>query len=104
MALNNPYPICMAIRHARPVWLASLSGAQAEYPLLAPIWQSNQSRALAIAPVLREGTIVGAAGWTFREPQRFTESEQRAWMAIAGTAAQFIPEDQATQSTTQAAA
>ncbi len=104
MALNNPYPICMVIRHARPIWLASLSGAQAEYPLLAPIWQTNQSRAVAIAPIFRDGTVIGGAGWTFREPQRFTESEQRAWMAISETAAQFIRKDEATQSTTRAGA
>ena len=104
MALSNPYPICMAVRHGRPLWLASLAGAQSEYPLLASVWQTHQTRALAVAPIFHGGTVVGAAGWTFREPQRFAESEQRAWMAIAEHAASFIEGGQTSQSTTQAGA
>ena len=104
LASSNPYPICMAVKHGRAVWLASLANAQAEYPLLAPIWQTYQSRAIAVVPLFRGGTIIGAAGWTFREPQRFTEAEQRMWTAIAESTAPFVNGGHGTQSTTQAGA
>jgi len=89
MPLNQPYPICIAVRHGRPVWMASLTGND-DYPLLATVWQQQHTRALAIAPIVRGGEVIGAAAWTFREPQRFSEAEQRAWLAIADAATELL--------------
>lgn len=86
LSVNDPYPLCAAMRHERPVWMASLAKTE-EYPLLAAIWQKQSSRALAVVPVMRDGVVIGAAGWTFRDAQRFTETEQRSWTAIAQAAA-----------------
>jgi hypothetical protein len=86
LSLGDPYPITATVRHGRPVWLASLATTP-EYPLLASIWQSHRSRALAAVPIMNGNDAVGAAGWTFRDTQRFSEAEQRAWMAIAQASA-----------------
>ncbi|HEX2122203.1 MAG TPA: response regulator [Thermoanaerobaculia bacterium] len=90
LALDAPLPICSAVRLARPVWLASVTLASAEYPLLVPVWKANQSRALAAVPVARGGRIVGAAGWSFRDPRRFHEAEQRLFAAVAELTAELI--------------
>jgi len=87
--VTESYPICTAIRHARPVWLASLAAAS-EYPLLASVWQTNHSRALATVPIADDTEVIGAAGWTFRDTQRFSEAEQRAWLTIAQAAAPLV--------------
>lgn len=98
LPVNEPYPLCTAIRQAQPVWLASIRDAP-EYPLLAGIWLTNQTNALAVAPLIREGVVIGAAGWTFRESQRFTEAEKRNWLAIADAAAILVEGDASAQST-----
>ncbi len=102
LPLDAPLPICSAVRLARPVWLASVTLASAEYPLLVPVWKANQSRALAAVPVARGGRIIGAAGWTFRDSRRFHEAEQSLFAAVAEMAAEVI--DSSHQSTALAGA
>jgi CheY-like chemotaxis protein len=78
-------PVTLAVREARPVWLATLAGAH-EYPQLADTWERLGTRALAAVPVLRDGVVVGAAGWAFREGRLFHEPEQQLFRSIAGAA------------------
>lgn len=89
LSVNDPYPICVSQRHGRPIWMASLANAQ-EYPLLAAVWRQHHSRALAAVPVMRDGVVLGTAGWTFRDTQRFSETDQRTWTAIAQAAAGLV--------------
>ncbi|HEX8253400.1 MAG TPA: GAF domain-containing protein [Thermoanaerobaculia bacterium] len=93
ISIDAPFPLCVAIRHARPVWLASLTLASAEYPMLVPVWQKNASRALATIPLLDGDQAFGAVGWSFREPRPFTESEQQSLIAIAATVSRALPHD-----------
>jgi len=90
MAHSAPFPLCTCVRDGKPQWLASLSAAAAQYPSLAPVWQQYQSLAVASVPLLRNGVVVGAAGWTFREPHLFDESEQQAFIDIAASAASAL--------------
>lgn len=92
LALDSAVPLCAAIRNAHPVWLASVAMAAAEYPLLVPVFQKNESHALAVVPLMREGGVVGAVGWSFREPRLFTENDQQIFTAIAATLADRIPD------------
>jgi CheY-like chemotaxis protein len=85
--LEAPTPISAAVRDGRPVWLTSLPSVAHDYPHLAPIWEKLNSRALAAVPVVREGVVLGAAGWTFPEPRVFEEPEQQALLAIANALA-----------------
>jgi GAF domain-containing protein len=101
--VNDPYPICTAMRHGRPIWMASLTNTE-EYPLLAAVWKQNHSRALAVVPVIRDGVVIGAAGWTFRDPQRFSETEQRSWTVIAQAAATLVEGDASAQPARQTGA
>lgn len=85
------------------VWLASLTLADTEYPLLKPVFEKNESRALAAVPLVRGGHVLGAVGWSFREPHVFTEAEQQPFLSIAATVAEALP-DQPGQSVAAAGA
>ena len=83
LAADAPYPLSTAMRHGKPVWLASLIAAAPDYPTLAPVWQANASRAIAALPLRANGRIIGAVGWSFREPRLFSEAEQQVFLEIA---------------------
>lgn len=83
LPIDAQYPICAAIRNAKPVWIASINLATAEYPLLAPLWQSGASKALAAIPLVRDGVVIGGAGWSFQYPRLFAERERETFLAIA---------------------
>jgi len=104
VSLDAPVPICLAIRQAKPVWLTSLRTASAEYPELAALFQQNQSRALGAVPIVRNGRIVGAAGWTFREPLLHLEREQQAFASIVEPLSGWWPWDDEEPSGNQAQA
>lgn len=88
--VSDPYPLTVSVRDGRPRWIASLKSAASEFPKLEPVWRQNGSAAIASVPVVRDGVVIGAAGWTFREPQLFDEAEQRAFLDIAAGAALAI--------------
>jgi len=90
LSTGAPVPLCKCLRDGRAQWLASLAVAVPEFPHLAQIWQSNESHALATVPLIRDGQVVGAAGWSFREPRAFDEQEQRAFTAIAEDASPLL--------------
>jgi CheY-like chemotaxis protein len=84
---REEFPLCQCVREGRPQWLASLGAVEPEFPDLSGVWRENQSRALAAVPLLHKGEILGAAGWSFRDPQPFDEREQLEFMAIAADVA-----------------
>lgn len=86
MQASDPYPLCNCVHDGQPRWIASPADAAQQYPHLLALWQQSQSTALASVPLIRDGEVIGAAGWTFRDPQLFDESEQRAFTAIAAAA------------------
>ncbi|MDQ3282553.1 MAG: response regulator, partial [Acidobacteriota bacterium] len=51
LRLDEQLPICEAARQGRPLWLPSLGAVSVTYPQLAPIWEKNESRALAAVPL-----------------------------------------------------
>lgn len=87
---NGPYPICTALETGEPVWLPSLPVAASEYPLLLPLWEQLRTQAIVALPLRRDGELVGAAGWSFREPIRL-EYTRRELQAIANRLAARIP-------------
>lgn len=91
MSLESPYPLCAAIRHGTPVWIASIVLTTTDYPMLRPVWERHQSRALASVPLLDGDRVIGAAGWTFREPRLFQENERRTFTSIAASVLEWMP-------------
>lgn len=92
--IDAPMPISHAVREARAVWLATLSGGH-DYPSLESVWEQHGTRALAAVPVIRDQSVVGVAGWAFREGRLFHEPEQQLLRTIADAA--FEPRSAAPQ-------
>jgi len=90
LALDADVPICDAMRSRTPVWIASLGPAAETYPHLVDVWRANESRALCAIPIIRGDAVIGAVGFSFREPRMFAESEQQAFLALAELAADVI--------------
>lgn len=92
LSLDAPVPLCAAIRNAAPVWLASLTLADTAYPLLKPVFERYESRALAAVPLVRGDHVLGAVGWSFREAHPFSDAEQQPFLSIAATVAEGLPD------------
>lgn len=80
---SAPFPACNAYRCGKAVWLKSPAMASTEYPDLETVFRANHSYALAALPLMRDGKVFGAAGWSFRDPRSFTEEERHKFEAIA---------------------
>lgn len=91
MTFDKPFPLCAAFRSAQPVWLASVTSEESEYPLLVPVWRKNASRALAAVPLISDGEPIGAAGWSFAQPRMFDDGERLELSAIAQRTADELP-------------
>ena len=90
ISVDAPYPLCATIRHDKPLWIASVVAAAPDYPTLAAVWEANESRAVAAVP-LRGGTgVIGAIGWSFREPRLFSEREQQIFTGIAEAVPEWL--------------
>jgi hypothetical protein len=88
MSVN--YPLCVAVRTARPVWLGPLTPPLPEYPLLLPIWTMNETQALAAVPVLGGESSVGAIGLTFAAAQEFDDAQRAMLVTMAGECAAML--------------
>lgn len=83
LPIDAPYPLCATVRHGKPLWIASVIAAAPEYPTLAAVWEANESRAIACVPLRDDANVIGAIGWSFREPRLFSEHEQLIFTGIA---------------------
>jgi CheY-like chemotaxis protein len=89
--ISAPFPICESVREQRAVWLHTLKQIDRTYPKLAGIATSSS---LAAVPVWRDGTTIGAAGWSFREAQLFDDAERQTFTEIAIAAEPLVPESE----------
>jgi|SRR5262245_13624098 len=91
LALDEHYPLCVAARHGRAVWVSTLHGEEAaKYPLLVPVWRKFGSFALAAVPIFGGDRVAGAVGWSFAEPQVFGDQERANLTSVAAVAAELL--------------
>lgn len=88
---NAGYPACNAYRDGVPVWLNSPEIDSTGYPELENTLRENRSYALAAVPLMRDGKVFGAAGWSFRDPRPFSESERHKFEEIATILSSELP-------------
>jgi len=89
LPLAAGYPICVAARTGKPVWLASVSGG-VEYPLCS-IWTQSGSQAIAALPMRRHDAVVGAIGWSFAHVQEFNDKQRAHLLEAAAGCVAMIP-------------
>jgi CheY-like chemotaxis protein len=90
MDLDEQYPLTVAVRSGRPVFLASVNDINRSYPMLAPIWNNRPRQALAALPLRQQGTVAGAIGFSFDEPHSFLPAEQAAFAGVADAMATCV--------------
>ncbi len=95
ISIDDPYPLVIAYRLGRGVWLSSVTAAEKEYPLLGSVWREHQSYAIAAVPLKWEDGPIGVVGWSFREPRAFDANDQKRFMAIADVLARELGSVQA---------
>jgi CheY-like chemotaxis protein len=89
LPVSGAYPLCVAVRNGRPVWLASLGG-NVDYPLLSA-WTASDTKSIAATPLMRRGKAVGAIGWSFLEPQRFDDRQRAHFLTAASDCLDMVP-------------
>lgn len=94
LPLDRKYPLGIAFRTGSPVWLASLTLAHAEYPVLISIWAANGSQAIAALPIAGGDVVVGAIGWSFDHPQAFEEDQREALSRISSECFAILRSDE----------
>ncbi|PYQ53925.1 MAG: hypothetical protein DMF59_00435 [Acidobacteria bacterium] len=72
------------------MWLTAERDS-ADHPFLAPMWIVNKSAAVAALPLMQNGRVMGAMGWTFAEQQRFDERQQTYFLDLAKQVAAATP-------------
>lgn len=90
LRIDTNVPLSDAIRSGTSIWIAALGPSADRYAHLVDLWRNNESRALCAVPVTRDGAVIGAVGFSFREPHLFGETEQQAFIALAQLAADVI--------------
>jgi CheY-like chemotaxis protein len=88
MSVN--YPLAVAVRTRRPVWLGALTPPLPEYPLLLPLWTMNEAQSLAAVPLIDRESTVGAIGLSFGEAQRFDDEQRTMLVGMASECAEML--------------
>jgi CheY-like chemotaxis protein len=83
LPVGGNYPVCVAVRTCTAVFLASVTQAATQYPLLLPIWTANRSQSLAALPLRRAKFAIGAIDWSFEHPQAFDDGQRKLCLQAA---------------------
>ena len=86
-SLDRPTPAGDAIRTATPVFLSDLAARREQYPTLREEQERTGPGALAAIPLVVEGRVTGAMGYTFAEPRQFLPVERDFLQAVGRHAA-----------------
>ena len=55
------------------------------------MWNVNKSAAIAALPMMQNGRVIGAMGWSFAEQQRFDEWQQTYFLDLTRQVAAATP-------------
>jgi signal transduction histidine kinase len=93
LSLDDPSPLCDALRGGEPVFARSRREAEARWP--ASVAAARGERAFAVLPLEAEGRVAGVACFVFRAARRFDYEEQVFLVVLARLAAQALRRAQA---------
>ncbi|HEU4699095.1 MAG TPA: GAF domain-containing protein [Gemmatimonadales bacterium] len=90
LALTASLPVTDAVRRQAPVLLHSLAERRTSYPHLDPVQASLGPGALAAVPLLLDGAVHGAMGFSFPTERAFDEDERTRLLTLARLATQTL--------------
>jgi PAS domain S-box-containing protein len=88
LRLGEDRPVCHAIRSGRELWLEDMAAAASE--ATRAVATATGSRGTVSMPLVHEGRIVGALGFSFTEPHRWNTDERATVRTVAGLVAQAL--------------
>lgn len=88
MDMTLDVPVTQAARSGQPVWLGTREEALAHSPVFRQA--APDSNAWAAIPLMVPGRVIGTLGLSFREPQKFPESDRAFILSMAHQTAQAL--------------
>lgn len=88
--LNQNVPLVVSVRKRMPVFIESVEEHLEQYPTLKSAILETGNKALISFPLLIEGKILGALGFSFSGPQKFSEDDRAFLQSLAQQCAQAL--------------
>ena len=86
--MSMDVPVTRAARNGQPVWLGTREEALAHSPVFREA--APDSNAWAAIPLMVPGRVIGTLGLSFRDPQKFPESDRSFILSMAHQTAQAL--------------
>jgi PAS domain S-box-containing protein len=90
LSLSAELPLAEAVRNARLELVNDRAGIDRQYPSLRAFTEAVAEQALAAVPLVLDERVIGALGFGFRDPQRFSLHECMFMLALARQCAQAL--------------
>ena len=88
--LSRNVPLAISVREKMPIFIESFQDYADKYPALVPAVTTTGSNALISFPLLIEGKILGALGFSFSVPQKFSDDDRAFLESLAQQCAQAL--------------
>ena len=88
--LNQNVPLAVSVREKTPFFIESVENHLEQYPTLKSAILATGNQALISFPLLIEGRILGALGFSFSDPQKFSEDDRAFLESLAQQCAQAL--------------
>ena len=88
--LNQNVPLAVSVRERMPVFIESVENHLEQFPTLRSAILATGHKALIAFPLLIEGRILGALGFSFSGPQKFSEDDRAFLQSLAQQCAQAL--------------
>jgi PAS domain S-box-containing protein len=88
--LDVDLPLAEAVRTGQPVLVSSPEALDDLYPSLTGTRGRTGTEALAAVPLVADGRVMGAMGFSFPQPREFDEADRAFLDALAGQCAQAL--------------
>ena len=88
--LDRNVPLAISVRERTPIFIESFEDYVDKYPALVSAVSATGSNALISFPLLVEGKILGALGFSFSGPQKFSEDDRAFLQSLAQQCAQAL--------------
>ncbi len=105
LPLTASLPLTDAIRTKQQIWIRNFEDYRRHYPGLAGSVQTQtQTQAMVALPMYVQDRIIGGVGFSFLQPQVFSDEDQTLFIAVAQQCAQAIERAQLYQQAQELAA
>ena len=88
--LNQNVPLAVSVREKTPFFIESVENHLEQYPTLKSAILETGNKALISFPLMIEGKVLGALGFSFSDPQKFSDDDRAFLQSLAQQCAQTL--------------